>query len=161
VGAHEPADHRGLGLAQLGELRRHVRHRAVVLAELPPAGDRRGRGSVALGGERGGECLRAVDRLAGARADGLLHSTGGTRLQTGQLLLGDRPDGVGPTGGGDVPQGGQRQVVVGVRKGRTPGVGQVEPACGTPPATVGLARQPLLDPPRRDEGVEVSADGGR
>ena len=33
----------GLGLAQLGELGGHVRHRAVVLAELPAGGDRRSR----------------------------------------------------------------------------------------------------------------------
>ena len=68
VGAHEPADHRSLGLAQLRELRRDVRHRAVVLAQLPAAGDRRGRRSVTLGGERDGQGLGPVDRLCTAAA---------------------------------------------------------------------------------------------
>ena len=98
VGADQPADHRGLGLAQLRELRRHVRHRAVVLAELPAAGDRRGRGSVALGGERDGEGLGPVDGRTGAAADGLLDRAGCARLEPGELLLGDGPDGVGAAG---------------------------------------------------------------
>ena len=57
VRADQARDHLGLGLAQLGELGGDVRHRAVVLAQLPAGRDRRRRGSVALGGQRLGERL--------------------------------------------------------------------------------------------------------
>ena len=116
VGADQPADHRGLGLAQLRELRGHVRHRAVVLAELPAAGDRRGRGSVALGGERGGECLGPVDRSHRRARSRPAPRRSRRALEPGQLLLGHGADGVGTAGGGDVAQRGQGQVVVGVRE---------------------------------------------
>ena len=157
VGADEPADHRGLRLAQLQELGGDVRHRAVVLAQLPPPRRRRGRGSVALGREGGGECLgRSTVRRAG---DGLLHGGGAALLQPGELLLGDRPDGVGAAGGGHVAQGGEREVVVGVRERRAAGVGEVELRAGRPRWS--RPRQPLLEPPGGHQGVEVPADGGR
>ena len=121
----EPADHRRLGLAQLRELRRDVRHRAVVLAELPAAGDRRGRGSVALGRQGRGEDLGPVDRRTGCPLTAA-STAWRTHFQAGELLLGDRADGVRAARGRDVPQRGQREVVVGVRERRAAGVGEVE-----------------------------------
>ena len=136
VGAHEPADHRGLGLAQLGELGRDVRHRAVVLAQLPAAGDRRGRGSVALGGERHGQCLGPVDRLpAGRPRRSRPRSTPGSRGRpaAARRRPGRRPGRRRP----HVPQGGQRQVVVACGKEERPAsvrwnrrAGRPRPRCG-------------------------------
>src|SRR4051812_42520605 len=47
-----------------------------------------------------------------------------------------------------------------MREGGAPGVGQVERPSRTAAAAVRLAGQPLLQPARADEGVEVPADGG-
>src|SRR2546429_1783810 len=72
--SQQPAERLGFGLAQLRELRRHVRDRAVVLAELfagfgPRAADggrRAGRCGVAVGGQ----CLRPRLDPAGPVAAG-------------------------------------------------------------------------------------------
>ena len=76
----------GLGLAQLGELGGHVRHRAVVLAQLPAGGDRGRVGSVALGGQRPGECLGPGERVVA----GVRHGGPAAVLERGDLVGGER-----------------------------------------------------------------------
>src|SRR5205809_1245780 len=78
--AQQPAERLGLGLAQLRELGRHVRDRAVVLAELRSASFKPGTGAVS-------------DRGRGARGRGV--AVGGQRLgqrldPAGELAPGDR-----------------------------------------------------------------------
>ena len=60
VAAEQPGEHLGLGLAQLRELGRDVRDRAVVLAELVADGRAAHRGSVAVLAQRLGQRLGAV-----------------------------------------------------------------------------------------------------
>ena len=60
VAAEQPGENLGLGLAQLRELRRDVRDRAVVLAQLVADGRGAHRGSVAVLAQRLGKHLGPV-----------------------------------------------------------------------------------------------------
>ena len=86
VGADEPGDDRGLGVAQLGKLGGHVRHRAVVLTELAAGGDRGRVGSVTFRGQCLGESLRPRERVVAGLAD----RGPAALLQSGDLGGGDR-----------------------------------------------------------------------
>ena len=99
VGADQTGDHRGLGLAQLGELGGHVRHRAVVLAQLPAGRDRGRVGSVTLGG--------SASASASARANGsspASSSRSGSAPRARRLGGGELATGLGPPMLGDPAQ---------------------------------------------------------
>src|SRR6185503_11626449 len=98
VGADEPRDDRGLGVAQLGKLGSHVGHRTVVLAQLPAGRDRGRVRSVALGGQR----LGALDRIVAGLADRLA----ATLLERSDLSGRELADRLRPATLGDPPQGG-------------------------------------------------------
>ena len=154
VGADDPADGLGLGLAQLRELVGHVGHRAVLLAqllahhrELPEAG------GVATLGEHLGE------RLGGAQVGLLRHQPRAVALDEGHPAAGELHDGLVPTGLGEEAQRGDREVVVLLVEGVAARLGQREdlrrPAAPAGAVDPALAR---LDGALRDQVVEVATD---
>src|SRR6266702_1936278 len=127
--AEQPAERLGLGLAQLRELGRHVRDRAVVLAQLlaalsldPPA-DRgrraRGRG-VAVGGQRLGQCLDPAGQVSPG------HRGRVSALQVRYLPAGELGDRVRARRLGQEAQRAAGQVVVGVLERAAARVGDDE-----------------------------------
>jgi hypothetical protein len=157
VGAEEFGECRRLDLAQLGELRRDVRDRAVVLAELLPCPDPPRRRSVTLPGEGVGEGLRAVGHRR--HAEQLwpvpVHHARHAALRE----LADR--GL-PRGLRDEPDGRDGQVVVGVAEPGAPGLGQQPQLGGPAPAPLATSRRVAhARLTVGDQGVEVPADRGR
>jgi hypothetical protein len=83
----------GLGVAQLGELGGHVRHRAVVLAELAAGGDRgrvRQRSPPAVSASASASA-RAIGIVAGLAQRGPA-----ALLERGDLRFGERAHRIGP-----------------------------------------------------------------
>ncbi len=159
MGADQPADHGGLGLTQLGELRGDVRDRAMVLTQLASAGQARRRGSVTLAGQRPGQSLRPGEAVGPGDRDRL----GTAFLESGELILGECRDRSGTAAASEMAQRSERQVVVGVRKAFSSHDGQGEHSSGTAATTAGLVRGGLpLDPALGLERIEVPAyRGGR
>ncbi len=159
--AEQPAERLGFRLAQLRELGRHVRDRAVVLAELlPRRRPDRGRGA------RGGRVAVRRQRL-GQRLDPFCEVTLSDDrrvppLQVGQLPAGELGDGVLSRRLGQEPQRARGQVIIGVLKRAAPVIGDDEhlgwPASA--PVPVGPGR-PGLDQALGQEVVQVPPDGGR
>jgi hypothetical protein len=108
VGAQQPLERPCFCLAQLRELGRDVRDRAVVLAELAAGADLVGRRSVALAGQRLGQRL---DLLLGGADLGAVPLLDGGDPEGGEL-----GDGLVAAGLGQEPQRGRGQVVVRVRE---------------------------------------------
>ena len=160
--ADEPADHLGLGLTQLGELGGDVRHRAMVLAQLPAGGDRRRAGSVSLAGQRLGQCLGPGQRVIRCAGGGTVHGIAAALLEPGHTLGGEPGDGFGSLAGGDMPERGQGQVVVGVRKAGSALLAQCVAAGRPSAAPVGLGRGvPFVHAPLGQQRVEVAAYSSR
>ena len=155
VGAQQPFECAGLGLAQLLELGRDVRDRAVVLAELPAGADAVGRGSVALAGQRQGQRLDLA--IGGADLDAV------ALLDAADAALGEVGDRLLPAGLGQEADGGRGQVVVRVREA-APAVGGEQELPGRPAAApLRAAERALLaigGQPVRDQRVQVAADRG-
>ncbi len=159
VRADELGDRLRFGLAQLRELGRHVRDRAVVLAELAARGDHRSRCSVTLGGERRSECLGPGERLV-TRA---LHRRPAPVFERGYLVGREGGHGVRSAVRGDPAQRRGGQIIVGVRAGAQPGrVGQREHPSRA--ATAARTTDDLLTRGHVtvvEHRVEVAADRGR
>ena len=159
MGAEQPGEDLGLGLAQLGELLGHVGDRAVVLAELLPRSSRRraGRGSVAVGRQRLGEGLGPAARRA-PPATGVAVAG----LELGHPLAGERGDRLAAALLLDEAQGAGGEVVVGLVERVAAGRGQrEEPGRAAAAAGGGGARRALLDQPVGEQRVQVAAHGGR
>lgn len=144
-----------LGLAQLGELSRHVGYRAVVLAQLLAHADVTCRRSVALPGQRGRKGLGPVSGC------GLRHDRRSVSLdERVDTTLRERLDRFLTTCLGEEPDRGDREVVVGVAEPGTSGVGQQEELRGTATTALGLAgcvpRECLAV---REQCVDVTAHG--
>ena len=123
--AQQLGERRGLHLAQLGELGGHVGDRAVVLAQLlaghTTQGDRLGRRSVSLVGQRRGERLGPVRRGGGGRDHGAVPLDHGVHPLPGEVAYRFAPAAVG--------QEAQRrdgEVVVGVPEPCPAGLGEQE-----------------------------------
>jgi hypothetical protein len=86
VHVEQPAEGRGLGVAQLRELRSDVPDGAVVLAELDARAVRGAGRGVAFGGQRGGQRSRPV------RRGGRRELRGVPRLELGDPRLGEALD---------------------------------------------------------------------
>src|SRR5205807_6345046 len=126
--AQQPAECLGLGLAQLRELGRHVRDRAVVLAELlagfgPRAADG-GRRAGRRGLAGGGQCLGQRLAPAGQFAAGYRRRV--PALQVGDLPAGELGDRVRARRLGQEAQRVAGQVVVGVLERAAARVGDDE-----------------------------------
>ncbi len=158
MGADQPADHGSLGLTQLRELRGDVRDRAMVLTELAAAGQARGRGGVTLAGQRPRQSLRPGEAVGPGGRDSL----GTALLESAELFLRERGDRLGASAASEVPQGGHRQVVVGMREALPARAGEGEHPSGTSATAAGLVRRRVsLDSSLDLECVEVPADRGR
>ncbi len=158
VGADEPADHGGLGLTELRELRGDVRDRAVVLAQLDASGQTRGRRSVALAGQRSGQGLGTGEPVGPGGGDGLRAAL----LQPGQLVLGEGGHRLSTTAASQVTQSGNGEVVVGMWETVPAGAGEGELPRRPTAAAAGPVRSGMAgDPPLSFEGVQVPAYGGR
>jgi len=161
-GAEQPAERLGFRLAQLRELGRHVRDRAVVLAQLlaghaPDRGRWARGGGVTVGGQRLGQRLDPGGELAPGP---LAHHRRVPALQVGDLGAGKLGDGLGTCAVGQEPQRACGQVVVGVLECAAPGVGDDE-HLGRPasaPVPVGPGR-PGLDESLGQEVVQMTPDG--
>ena len=160
--AEQPAERLGFRLAQLRELGRHVRDRAVVLAELLAAfsladrGRRARRGGVAVGGQRLGQRLDPGRELA------LGHHRCVPALQVSQLPAGELGDRLRTCRFGQEPQRARGQVIVGVLECAPPGVGDDEDLGRPAPAPVPVGPgRPGLDEPFGQEVVQVAPDGRR
>ena len=124
-----------LGLAQLGELSRHVGYRAVVLAQLLAHADVTCRRSVALPGQRGRKGLGPF----GGRDLG--HDRRTVPLdKCVDTTLRERLDRFLATCLREEPDRGDREVVVGVAEPGASGVCQEEQLRGASTATLGLPR---------------------
>ena len=157
--ADQARDHPRLGLAQLRELLGDVRHRAVMLAQLPAGGDRRRAGRIALrrqgAGERFGPRQRIVTGIPGRGAAPLFE-------RAHQLMRERGHRGVAVVAS-DPPQRSCGQIVIGVRATpHPPGIGEREDlGRASPPALpvhVLFARDHLAV---GEHGVEVTPDRGR
>ena len=159
MGADQPADHCGLGLTQLRELRGHMGDWAVVLTELTTTGQARCRGRVALAGQCAGQRLSAVEPVGAGGGDSL----SAPFLQSGQLILGECGDRLGASAARQMAQSGDREVVVGMREAVSAHAGEREHPSGTSATTTGpVWCGAPLDPHLSLECVEVPADrGGR
>lgn len=123
-----------LGLAQLGELSRHVSYRAVVLAQLLAHSDVTGRRSVTLPGQRGRKGLGPVS------GRGLGHDRRTVSLDKSvDTTLSERLDRFFPTRLGEEPDRGDREVVVGVAELGASGISEQEELRGTATTALGLA----------------------
>ena len=150
VRAEDPGERLGLGLAQLRKGGRHMSHRAVVLAQLrAAAGQLVHRRGVPVRGQRGGECLSWVARVAD-RSQSSLHTCG---LATGELA----DEGV-TAGLREEAQGADGEGVVRGLERVASGVGQREDFCW-PAAPAGHTRSRLASGDRAvgQEPVEVAA----
>ena len=154
--AEQPGEGLGLGLAQLGERRGDVLHRAVVLAELA-----RRRAALARprrrSRRRSGPSARACGRLLGAAAA----TRPRARASSAATGPGESHDGVGHRPRLEEAQRVGGEVVVGLREGVPAGVGQREdlgrPAAAAPaPGRRGAARGP-----RRPSAGARRGGGGR
>jgi hypothetical protein len=156
VGAEQPDEHLGLRLAQLGEICGDMSNRAVVLADLDAwTGLLCGRG-VAISRER----RRQFGRTSISWH--LCQRRGVANFETVQALPRERAHRGVAAGVAQIAEGLDRDVVVGVPKQGVTVVGQSEQlrwAATTPELTVNLALRNLAYPPRRDQRVEVAADG--
>ena len=144
-----------LGLAQLGELSRHVGYRAVVLAQLLAHADVTCRRSVALPGQRGRKGLGPVSGcgLGHDRCTVPVHERVDTTLR-------ERLDRLLATLLGEEPDRGDREVVVSVAEPGASGVCQQEELRGTATTALGLARSVPRDRLAvRDQCVDVTAHG--
>jgi hypothetical protein len=161
--AEQPAERLGFRLAQLGELGRHVRNRAVVLAQLLAGfslvsyrGRRaRGRG-VAVGGQRLGQRLDPAGQVTPA------HRRRVPALQVGHLPAGELGDRLRARRLGQETQRTGGQVIVGVLEGAAARVGDDE-HLGRPsaaPVPVGPGR-PGLDQALGQQVIQMTPDGGR
>ena len=154
--AEHPADGRGLGLAQLGELVGHVGDRAVLLAQLLPHREVAHRGGVPLVGEDlrqrvdGGEVRACLDQVAEA----LLDLVGAP--------VGELADGFLATGLVEEADRLHSEVVVGLVEPVAPGSGQCEHlGRSATSADAAAARLPGLQGAVLEEVVQVTAYGGR
>ena len=156
VPPQQPAEDFSLRLAELGELGRHVRDGAVMLAKLRAGRGSRDRGRVAVAAEYLGEHrspLMRVSRLDDAAI---------ALLELGGAASGEGRDGVGTTSLAQEPECAHRQVVVGLGERVTPEVGEQELlGRATPPAGCGDSRLADSYDAFGEKGVEVSADGRR
>src|SRR5689334_22260300 len=160
-GAKQPAESLGLGLAELRELGRHVRHRAVVLAELRRtfADPDRGRGArgrgVAVGGQRLGQRLDPAGQLSPG------HRRRVPALQVGHLPAGELGDRLRARRLGQETQRTAGQVVVGVLEGTAARVGDDKHLGRAAPAPVPVGPgRPGLDEALGQQVVQMAADGG-
>lgn len=144
-----------LGLAQLGELRRHVGYRAMVLAQLLAHADVTCRRSVALPGQRG---RKGLDPVSGC---GLRHDRRPVPVhESVDPTLRERAHSLFPTRLGEEPDGGDREVVVGVAEPGTSGVSQQEELRGTTTTALGLAWSvPGRRLAVREQSVDMTAHG--
>jgi hypothetical protein len=166
-GAEQPAERLGFRLAQLRELGRHVRDRAVVLAELlagfgldPAADHGRGRGargrSVAVGGQRLGQGLDPAGQVAPG------HRGRVPALQVGHLPAGELGDRLRARRLGQETQRVAGQVVVGVLERAAARVGDDEDLGRAAAAPVPVRPgRPGLDEALGQQVVQVAPDRGR
>jgi hypothetical protein len=156
VHVEQPPEGGGLGVAELRELRGHVAHRAVVLAQLDAEAVLGRGGRVPVVGQRVGERRRSI-------GDGdVAQPVGVAVLQLGAAGLGEALDGGGAGHVGEEAQGAGRQVVVGRGPVGVAGVGEgVQP--GRAPAAAQAVRTRLAgrDGAVGEQRVEVLADRGR
>jgi hypothetical protein len=142
-----------LGLAQLGELSRHVGYRAVVLAQLLAHADVTCRRSVALPGQRGRKGLGPVSGcgLGHDRCTVPVHERVDTALREGAHSL-------FPARLGEEPDRGDREVVVGVAEPGASGISEQEELRGTATTALGLAGcVPRYRLAVREQCVDVTA----
>lgn len=144
-----------LGLAQLGELSRHVGYRAVVLAQLLAHSYVTCRRSVALPGQRG---RKGLDPFGGC---GLGHDRRPVPVhERVDTTLRERANSLFPTRLGEEPDRGDREVVVSVAEPGASGVSQQEELRRTAPTPLGLARSvPRRRLAVREQCVDVTAHG--
>jgi len=155
VSAQQPAERLGLGLAELREVGRHVRDRAMVLADLHARAGLLDRGRVSVGAQRrrqprwsifglGRREHRAVARLRRRQPAARELGQGGVAALVAQ-----------------VGQRGTSKIVVRVRERRAPRVGEGEQLRGSA-ASTSLAADPTLRRlahlPVGDQRVEMAAD---
>lgn len=160
MGPQELLEGLGLGLAELGEARGGVTHRAVVLAQLRPGVGLERRRCITVRSEAGREEREPCTHILGAFDDGCVLSDEGPRATTCEVehrLLAVRLM--------DVVESGHRQVVVvdvervaaRIREGE-------DPCRATAPADRGRPEGALLiglDHPFGDERIEVPAHDRR
>lgn len=150
VGAEQFSEHLGLGLTQLGKLRRDMRHRAVMLADLHTVAHLAG-----IGGEaRTGECVRDLVDGGGHVVVGL----GGRDVGDDPLhpIPGERRDGSVPTDIAQGTHGGTGEIVVGVPQFAAARRGELEPLRGAPTAASAEARRRGLHVTESGERVEMT-----
>src|SRR5437667_7555218 len=162
--AEQPAERLGFGLAQLRELGRHVRDRAVVLAELlagfgPRAADsgrRAGRRGVTVGGQGLGERLDPAGQVAPG------HRGRVPALEVRDLPAGELGDRVRARRPGRETQRVAGQVVVGVLECAAARVGNNEDLGRAAAAPVPVRPgRPGLDQALGQQVVHVTPDRGR
>ncbi len=157
-GSEQSPERLGLRLAKLRKLGRHVRHRAVVLAELLPTagrGDARGCG-IAISGQCLREGLRA--RGGGRRID----DRPVPQLQIRDLLAREFGHRLLAAGPGQEPQRATREIVVRVLKRAPPGIGDGEQLRRSAPASATVCPGCLhLDHAVAEQDIKVPPDRGR
>lgn len=152
VGAENFGEKLCLGVAQLRELLGHVRHRAMMLADLLAGrrgGDRRG---ITIRGEHLGECANAL-----VACGGLFDYRTIALLVTGQPMAGERLDRFIPAGAMQIAQRLGGQSVIGMSELVTPGIRQGECSGGaTASALTGHSLLASLDQPVVQQGIEMT-----
>ena len=157
VAAEDPADRRGLGLAQLGELVGDVGDRAVLLAQLLPHDGKLAHGrDVALVGEHPGQ------RLGGRQVGLVGDHVGEALLDERHPPVGEGADRVVAARLGQEPERLQREVVVLLVEAVAAGVGDREHLGRPAPAATGAVGSGVarLDGHLGHQVVEMAAYGG-
>ena len=160
IGTEHPLEGPRLGLAQLRELGGNVGNWAVVLTQLHAGTGVLGTGSVSLAGQRHGQGFDPVLATPRTRPD--RHCRGNRGLERARPVGSELGDSDLAAGLPQIAQGGRGQVVIGVREGRSPGVGQRVSTRRAPTSSTaarpGVAlRQQIVG----DQGVQMAPDSGR